>query len=702
MKKIYLFILCIIEFSSVCHGANTILNPYMGDGNLNQKGDFVRYNINNTNKVYITIKSYKVLFDEGEIVLYNNKVEFKRINIDTIYIGKDNVDTKLKIISEMEFDSLEVINTGEGKGSGFNSQAFKVVKASVPTQVQCEEKSFSTNYSIWDYHFDCYTSIGGILETNMAIPLYMPNQAILDTMLSALPENRRTDINHPEYFPSPEPEIVVKEDAEVFVTFHHEGAGYKNTLGFYTYEGDTNRSLPESIQDIKNNGKILFANASLINKGGDLKRNTSISLGEFSAGTKVIFFLISNGWKGKNVGVKSNSWIFTSWSQLNPNYDEFSTLDVPEHKQVALLWKDVGLGKILLMGFEDILRKNNNCDHDFNDALFSVSSSPMSALIDTIEVDTGLSGFSVAIEDYDSDEDGVNDAFDAFPADASRTYVSYYPSKTNKTTLIFEDMWPVKGDYDMNDLAIDFSIKEIKDNKQQVKDIIFSGSIQSYGADNINGFALLLDTPISNISTVEMSQNYGPRYDIIDNIHSDGNSTMVKLFDDAEVYLERYTNVYKDDVFKQSDTFELFITLKNSTLLSSPPYNPFIIVSRYLPDKNGSYVFMDNIEVHLPNNEPSSLAPLELFSTLDDNSNKSIGRTYLTSDNKPWALLVPSMFAHPAEGFNIEEAYHNYHKWVKSGGDNYKDWYIHDKKDNFNKPYSDESKIIIRKKVIIF
>jgi len=206
----------------------------------------------------------------------------------------------------------------------------------------------------------------------------------------------------------------------------------------------------------------------------------------------------------------------------------------------------------------------------------------------------------------------------------------------------------------------------------------------------------LLDTPLSNISTAEMSRNEGTRYDITDNIRPDGNSTVIKLFDDAEAYLAHYTNVYKDDVFKPSDTFELFITLKSAATLSAPPYNPFIIVSRYVSDNNDSYTFMDNIEVHLPNHAPSSLAPSSLFSTLDDSSDTSTGRTYLTGDGKPWALLVPSVFAHPAEGIDIENAYHNYHKWVKSGGSSYRDWYIHNKKDDLNQPYSDESKIIIR------
>ncbi len=561
----------------------------------------------------------------------------------------------------------------------------------------CAADFSSSTDTIWNYHFNNYTESGGILEENRATPLYTVDSNILNTMINSLPEHHKADISHPEYFPSPEPEIVVTQTAEVFVTFYSEGAGYKNSLGYYTYDGDTNRSRPESLQDIKDQGVILYPNTSLLYSGGDLKLGTSVSLGKLSSGTKVIFFLVSNGWKGTSTGVRSSSdWIFTSLSSLNLEYDPNSTKEVPDHKHTALLWKDIGPGNILLMGFEDILRTHGACDHDFNDVLFSVSSSPMAALKDTIEVETGTSGFSLAPEERDTDADGINDAFDAYPEDASRAYNSYYPSRGANATLLFEDMWPIEGDYDMNDLSIAFSIKEVKDNKKQVKDIIFSGSVQSYGAGYDNGFALLLNTPISNISTAQMSINGGKKYDITHNISQDNTSTIIKIFDDAEQYLEHFVNVYKDDAFKQSDTFELSITLNSAAELSAPPYNPFMIVSRYIPDNNGSYTFMDNIEVHLPNYAPSSFAPSSLFGTLDDTSDIKAGRSYRTGSDKPWALLIPSSFAHPVERINIENAYHHYRDWVHSAGKTNADWYIYDKNDNLNRPYSDKSKIIIR------
>ena len=555
----------------------------------------------------------------------------------------------------------------------------------------------SSSDSTWNYHFDTYSNVGGILEENKATPIYTIDQSVLDTMLNSLPENRRADYDHPEYFPAPEPEIVVKESAEVFVTFYHEGAGYKNALGYYTYDGDTNRTRPASLQDVKDNGVILFANGSLLHSGGDLTQGTSVSLGELSAGTKVIFFLVSNGWKGSATGVRSASdWIFTSWSPLNISYDAASALEVPNHKHVALLWNNVGPGNILLMGFEDILRTHGACDHDYNDALFSVSSSPMSALSDTTELETGVSGFSLAPEERDSDEDGVNDAFDAYPDDAERAYVSYYPKKDGKATLVFEDMWPREGDYDMNDLSIGFSIKEVKNANHEVKDIVFSGEVQSYGAGYTNGFAINIDTPILNIASAQMKNGNDAEYSILDTMQDNNNTAVVKIFNDASDYLGHFVNVHKNEGYVQSNIFEITITLETAAKLSDPPYNPFLVVTKALQNDEGSYTVHDNIEVHLPNNMPTVNTPMELFGTLDDTSNLSQNRTYLTGNDKPWALLIPTYFAHPAEHVNIKDAYTHYLDWVQSDGQTHNDWYVYTKRNAQDNLYADENKIIIQ------
>lgn len=68
----------------------------------------------------------------------------------------------------------------------------------------------------------------------------------------------------------------------------------------------------------------------------------------------------------------------------------------------------------------------------------------------------------------DTDGDGVFDDFDDFPTNPALAYQVFYPSPYSNTSLksgddtqqivwyyqMFEDLWPSKGDYDLNDLII--------------------------------------------------------------------------------------------------------------------------------------------------------------------------------------------------------------------------------------------------------
>ena len=68
----------------------------------------------------------------------------------------------------------------------------------------------------------------------------------------------------------------------------------------------------------------------------------------------------------------------------------------------------------------------------------------------------GLAGQFKSAEWYtigDSDNDGVLDSDDSYPDDVERAFINFVPV-SGKNTLAFEDRWPHKGDYDMNDLVL--------------------------------------------------------------------------------------------------------------------------------------------------------------------------------------------------------------------------------------------------------
>ena len=86
---------------------------------------------------------------------------------------------------------------------------------------------------------------------------------------------------------------------------------------------------------------------------------------------------------------------------------------------------------------------------NFNDLLFYVSANPWSG-IDPDDVPPVGGGCA------DTDLDGVDDCNDDFPNDPERTTLNTYVG-----SLAYEDLWPSRGDYDYNDMVVDYDIDHI-------------------------------------------------------------------------------------------------------------------------------------------------------------------------------------------------------------------------------------------------
>ncbi|NTW49108.1 MAG: hypothetical protein HGB19_05125, partial [Chlorobiales bacterium] len=104
------------------------------------------------------------------------------------------------------------------------------------------------------------------------VPEYMEpqrdviSQGLLDDINASLPETRPVPTYNPEYLDPNRPDMntKLKEMADVYITFVHEGAGYKNVLGFYTY--DLNNP-PKSVSEIQSMF-VIFPNVSYSGSGG--------------------------------------------------------------------------------------------------------------------------------------------------------------------------------------------------------------------------------------------------------------------------------------------------------------------------------------------------------------------------------------------------------------------------------------------------
>ncbi len=208
--------------------------------------------------------------------------------------------------------------------------------------------------------------------TSDGTPLYFVESDVVSTatinlIKNSLPENYPVPTYNPQYISAGyDTDVVVDALADVWVTFVSEGAGYKNVLGFYTY--DINN--PPTTKPTANQITIIFPNVSAAGSGGSLVTGNKVKIGTFPAGTGIGWVLLANAWNGSSV--TAGLWQLYSNPAFNPEAD-------PAKKQHNVLLNDAENQRVI-MGFEDIRRDNASCDNDFNDAVFYVTANPYEAI----------------------------------------------------------------------------------------------------------------------------------------------------------------------------------------------------------------------------------------------------------------------------------------------------------------------------------
>lgn len=479
------------------------------------------------------------------------------------------------------------------------------------------------------------------------------NQDILDMIAASLPESQPVPAFHPEYIAEgTETNTVLDQAAEIWVTFVHEGAGYRNAIGYYSYQ--TNNP-PQSINDI-DNLNIIFPNVSFPGYGGNLNTGDKVYLGIFPAGTTVGWFLVPDGWAPGIPGVDDSVYP-TRYSDKALN----TFTSAPYQSHVVQLVDPAR--ELLLLGFEDLDRPGG--DNDFNDAIFYVTATPFTAVNRTNMAETSIGG-------NDQDGDGIPDNSDLAPADPSYAFKTFTPSEASTGTLSFEDFFPTKGDYDLNDLVLDYNIEEHLNAANKVVQIKFHLTLRAMGAGFRNGFGIELPVAASKVSSVtgsKISEQYIVR---AANGTEEGQSNAVIIaFDNGYSLMSTpdggFINTEKEKGSVDPYSFDVIVTFTDPVSraeLGNAPYNPFLIV-----DRNRGR------EVHLPGKQPTALADMSLFKTGDDDSTPGGSKTYLTPNNLPWALNLPESFPYPTEKTPVNQAYLKFNQWAESAGGIAPDWY---------------------------
>lgn len=454
------------------------------------------------------------------------------------------------------------------------------------------------------------------------------------------------------------PDLLLTQDSEVTFTLLGGSTCWNSSLGYYYYTEDNKPTTPMDINiimlfpntqdgqwaraEIKNlktyNGNIGVKRGEVVQlmyypniANNDKTGATKV----FPKGTRIGFILKTQGWamQGNNYSIlcdnngkdkyynsKYNTWCATtdglSFSKQVSNETIKFPIENGESRGAKFSYKTENGDNFTIISFEDAMD-----DKDFDDLIFALK--PV----------------------------GV---FAPLPEIANKK------SSTN-SVYAFEDLWPKKGDYDLNDAVVNVKHEKEFDNKGKIiKETFYLTTYQNY-VTLTSGLALTLDTKVN------------PQ-----------NISMKKIALGATDAVEA-TFIQEDNVFYLTDDFKGEL---GTTYILELTYGSGLDSSSKMA-KIQPFIFRSegekNWEVHIPMEAPTAKMNTSYFGTQDDRSNPGQGLYFVRSGNYPFAfhleganigVFEETILKRENESKRIDELFPDFLEWSTSGGTTKQDWYI--------------------------
>lgn len=492
-------------------------------------------------------------------------------------------------------------------------------------------------------------------------------QGLYETVTNALAANKTCN---PKYL-SPADLVLVKE-SEVALSFLGGVTCWNNTLGYYYYD---EAHKPASTKDV--NIIMLFPNTQdgtwsrswmsnpnfygniALERGdvvklmyypnianGDLSGATT----KFPKGTRIGFIMKSNGWgMQKTQGDKK---FFNSYNG-GPNRKE-----MPLSRQYNVWGASTdGLSYCNTEGLNPNDCKIQNPDGLSRTAKFAYESPE------------GKEYAIIGFEDACNDEDFDDVIIALKPADVFQELPKIEEKKVSTTGVYgFEDLWPSRGDYDLNDALVEvthektFSVKTETTDYKIFQETFYLTTDQNY-VELQSGLALTLKTKENPSSIIMKKVN-----------------PATKDTTEAHFVLDGNTYLLTDNIKAELGTtyiLELNYELPGLEKISNvAEIKPFI----YRTEGTGRW------EVHIPFEAPTSKMITSYFGTMDDKSVPSEGKYFVRSGNYPFAFYLEganldnfkeTLLLRSNESVKIDELYPSFLPWVLSNGTEHADWYLY-------------------------
>lgn len=431
-------------------------------------------------------------------------------------------------------------------------------------------------------------------------------------------------------------DMYLLDTAELSITMLGGNTCWNNSLGYYYYEVD---NVPATMSDVKvialfpntQDGKWTlgkWVNAG-VNRGDAVQlmyypnistNSTSGATKIFPKGLKIGFVLMTNGWNsnGSGVAFKSDECPVGTkyYATSTPGLSSHSG-HIPDGDAHTAIFKYSD--KYNIICFEDF-----RDDDNFSDVTFVVKSNPISAI------------------------GGVPPVPPVNP-EVSATTTGIYA---------FEDNWPYKGDYDMNDVLATYNrtyyyntsnavtreyvtIEPFTNYARYTNCISYVNAVPADAVavtDSVKGVGAVDFTPVT-FSRAEDSNLNGTIYRITNDVTAD-----------------------KWKVFKLSFVY-------NNPRASLPVAHVFVNRG----DK----------EIHIPFEAPTSEINYSYFGTGDDKTDLATGNYFSSTGNYPFAIYLSNanerdlfkLLDAQNEQTPIDSLYPQYIGWVTSGGQQNTKWY---------------------------
>ena len=395
---------------------------------------------------------------------------------------------------------------------------------------------------------------------------------------------------------------------------------FPNTQDGKRYTGDVETIYKGNIGMVR--GDVIQLKYYPIIANGDYSGATTI----FTKGTKIGFIIRTNGW-----GMMGTQYCTKSYS---------NTMNI---------WVSSTEGMSYAMPFSGKTFKKPNPTGEARTAMFSYTT------------EANRKYCILAFEDACDDTD-YNDLI--FALNPASVFVGLNDAEKDKTTTsciyAFEDMWPARGDYDMNDVIVDCK-HQMEYSKGKVKTETFKLTTYQNVVEKVSGLAMRLNTKVTP-SKIVMKK--GPK---------DSNPTTCTFTKDSKENVYYLTSDVKSEI-NTSYIFEITYSTAQ-TLDKCATIEPFLYGIR-----DGK-----SWEVHLPYKKPTANMDTSFFGTENDYSVPSRGEYYVRPGYYPFAfelegataedffntILDPANECHP-----IDDFYPSFIQWSVSKGKECTDWYL--------------------------